>query len=126
MHIGTDLVHISAFAAQLNHPGSTFSSVFTDRELRACSEKADRAASLAGRWAVKEAYVKAWSQSLFGQPPLIEPGALNYAEIEVVQDAFGRLGIALHGDVDKQGPKAISVSMSHDGDYAVATVIVGE
>lgn len=124
MHIGIDLVDVSSFAQQMEFPGSTFGSVFTDREIRTCNTKPNRAASLAGRWAVKEAYIKAWSQTIIGQPPLIAPDELNFAEIEVVNDAFGRPVVQLHGEVARLGPHVQSVSLSHDGDYAIATVIV--
>ena len=125
VHIGTDLVHIPTFATQLEQPGSTFSRVFTDRELRTCAAKADRSASLAARWAAKEAYIKAWSQSLYGQPPVIGVDGVDFAEIEVVADAFSRPAIELHGEVARLGPVVASVSLSHDGDYATATVLVG-
>ena len=125
VHIGTDLVHIPTFATQLEQPGSTFSRVFTDRELRTCAAKADRSASLAARWAAKEAYIKAWSQSLYGQPPVIAVDEVDFAEIEVVADAFSRPSVELHGEVARLGPMVTSVSLSHDGDYATATVLVG-
>ncbi len=124
MFIGTDVVHVPSFASQLDQEGSTFLRVFTDREWRACAPKADRAASLAARWAAKEAYIKAWSQKLYGAPPIIDPAELNFAEIEVVQDAFGRPTLELHGDVAALGVPVASVSLSHDGDYAMATVLV--
>lgn len=124
MFIGTDVVHVPSFASQLDQEGSTFLRVFTDRECRACAPKADRAASLAARWAAKEAYIKAWSQKLYGAPPIIDPAELNFAEIEVVQDAFGRPTLELHGDVAALGVPVASVSLSHDGDYAMATVLV--
>ena len=124
MFIGTDVVHVPSFASQLDQEGSTFLRVFTDREWRACAPKVDRAASLAARWAAKEAYIKAWSQKLYGAPPIIDPAELNFAEIEVVQDAFGRPTLELHGDVAALGVPVASVSLSHDGDYAMATVLV--
>ena len=125
VHIGTDLVHIPTFATQLEQPGSTFSRVFTDRELRTCAVKVDRVASLAARWAAKEAYIKAWSQCLYGQPPVIGVDGVDFSEIEVVQDAFSRPSIELHGEVLRLGLSVASVSLSHDGDYATATVLVG-
>lgn len=124
MHVGTDIVHIPALAAQLATPGSRFTAVFTDRELRACAGKPDTAASLAARWAAKEAYIKAWSQSLYGSAPVLAPDAVDFAEIEVVPDAFGRVAIALRGEVARVGPAAESLSLSHDGDYAVAVCLV--
>ena len=124
MHVGTDLVHVPSFAAQLAQPGTRFATVFTDRELRSCADKADRGASLAARWAAKEAYVKAWSNSHYGTPPVLGAEAVNFADIEVVPDAFGRVGIVLRGDLAHIAPPAASLSISHDGDYAFAVCVV--
>ncbi|WP_342319147.1 holo-ACP synthase [Corynebacterium mayonis] len=124
MHIGTDIVHVPGFAEQLDSPGSRFTAVFTDRELRTCKDKPNRAASLAGRWAAKEAYIKAWSQSLYGSPPAISPEDVNFAEIEVVPDAFGRVALVLRGRIARHGPAAVSLSISHDADYAVAVCLI--
>ncbi|WKD57011.1 Holo-[acyl-carrier-protein] synthase [Corynebacterium capitovis DSM 44611] len=122
--IGTDIVHVPSFAAQLDVPGSRFRAVFTDRELRTCAFKPDRAASLAARWAAKEAYIKAWSQSLYGSPPLIAPDAVDFAQIEVVADAFGRVAVVLRGEIARLGPPAESLSLSHDGEVAIAVCVV--
>lgn len=124
MHIGVDLVCISEFRAQLALPGSTFESVFTSRELRVAAGKPDRAEHLAGRWAAKEAFIKAWSQSIYGLPPVIEPDRVNFAEIEVVADRYGRPAISLSGAVGAVAPASQSLSISHDGDYAIATCLV--
>ena len=73
---GIDLVHVPSFAADLARPGSTFaSSVFTVGERAAANRRGltgdALARHLAGRWAVKEAVIKAWSQALYGAPPPI-------------------------------------------------------
>lgn len=125
MYVGTDIVHIPGFAEQLAAPGSRFREVFTERELRTCAAKPNREASLAGRWAAKEAYIKAWSQSIYGAPPPIARDSVNFAEIEVVPDAFGRVAIALRGLLARVGPSAVSLSLSHDGEYAIAVCVVG-
>ncbi|WJY67464.1 holo-ACP synthase AcpS [Corynebacterium auris] len=124
MYVGTDIVHIPGCAEQLATPGSRFSAVFSERELRACAAKPNRAASLAARWAAKEAYIKAWSQSLYGSPPPVAADAVDFAEIEVVPDAFGRVAIVLRGALARVGPPVVSLSLSHDGDYAVAVCVV--
>ncbi|QPK83680.1 holo-ACP synthase [Corynebacterium qintianiae] len=122
MHVGTDIVHIPGFAAQLNTPGSTFARVFTDRELRESAAKASPESSLAARWAAKEAYIKAWSQALYGSPPAVED--VDFRDIEVVSDAFGRVAVSLRGVLADAAPAAQSLSISHDGDYAVAVCLV--
>lgn len=129
MFVGTDLVHVPGFAEQLRIPGSRFAQrVFTPGELAVAEQKpagAQWEAHLAGRWAAKEAFVKAWSQSMFGSAPVIAPEALDFREIEVVRDQWGRVQLRLHGEVAARASVMTScVSISHDGDYATATVIV--
>lgn len=118
--IGTDLVHVPSFAEQLALPGTRFATVFTAGERR---DAADRSASLAARWAAKEAFVKAWSDSLHGSAPVMGDEAL--AQVEVVRDAWNRPRLRLFGDVARHlaGVEA-HVSLSHDADYASAYVVL--
>ncbi|WP_448851364.1 holo-ACP synthase AcpS [Corynebacterium sp. 335C] len=141
MHaVGIDLVHVPGFAEQLAVPGSSFARrAFAPGE-RAAAERRGLsgdalARHLAGRWAVKEAVVKAWSQALFGQAPPIARDRLDWTEIECVADAWGRLSVRLHGAAaeafaagvaaDVPGA-AFEVSVSHDGDYAVAVALLAD
>jgi holo-[acyl-carrier protein] synthase len=122
--VGVDLVHVPAFAEQLEQPGSRFEDVFTPGERRdANSRTTDAARHLAARWAAKEAVVKAWSSSMHGSAPVMGDEAL--AQIEVVSDAWGRPRIRLHGEVAKHlEDVSIEISLSHDGDYATAYAVV--
>lgn len=98
--------------------------VFSAGELRSIHAKIDKGTYLAGRWAAKEAFIKAWSNTLFMQEPPIKEEELNWAEIEVEQDRWGRTRINTRGTVaEKIGRRALyPVSISHDGDYAIAVV----
>ncbi|MCX7537688.1 holo-ACP synthase [Corynebacterium sp. P5875] len=125
--IGTDLVHVPGFAEQLDTPGSTFTDVFTATEKRTAARKPAhlRAEHLAGRWAAKEAFIKAWSTALYGQPPVIAQERLDWREIEVRPDRWGRVTLVLHGEVASAvastlGKIRVTLSISHDGDYATA------
>ena len=45
--------------------------------------------------------------------------------IEVVTDAWGRPRIRLHGEVAKRlEDRTFELSLSHDGDYAIAYVVL--
>ena len=85
---------------------------------------------LAGRWAVKEAVIKAWSAALYGSPPPIAPDLLRWSEIETVCDAWGRPAVRLSGEVARQVAATVgedvrwNVSLSHDGSSAVAFVVL--
>ena len=153
--VGVDTVEIGAFAASLAEPGTRFTSAFSATERRQCRDRAEErgvargagvvgapdalssspdpdgvARHLAGRWAVKEAVVKAWSAALYGQPPPIAPDLLRWIEIETVCDAWGRPGVRLGGQVAQQVAASVGesaawhVSLSHDGDAAVAFVVL--
>ncbi len=122
--IGVDLVHVPSFADQVGRPGSRFEGVFLPGERSdAHGRTSDPARHLAARWAAKEAVIKAWSASLFGQAPVMDEHVHHL--IELVSDAWGRPRVRLHGEVAQHlAGHSCEVSLSHDGDYAVAYVIL--
>ncbi|GAA4784863.1 holo-ACP synthase [Corynebacterium canis] len=129
--VGIDMVHIPGFQEQLAQPGSKFAAVFSAYELRRANKYTGkrRAEHLAGRWAAKEAFIKAWSQAVYGKPPVIAPEAVNWAEIEVRADAYHRVAFMLHGAIAKGlessvGDVELQLSITHDGDYAAASVLL--
>lgn len=124
--VGVDIVGITAFAAQLDEPGTRFARVFTPGERRdARSRAGGEVQSLAARWAAKEAVIKAWSGTRFGQPDVLDPETVDLREIEVRTDALGRPSIRLHGSVAAAmtGYTAL-VSLSHDADADIAAAFV--
>ena len=142
--VGTDLVHIPDFETQLDQPGTVFAQqAFTARELRdthrRAQEKGSRPAQhLAARWAAKEAFIKAWSQALNtraggASAPVIVPDDVDWSDIEVVTDRWGRPSLRLRGAIARavetslgEGsgrPGAWPVSLTHDGDWAAAIVL---
>jgi holo-[acyl-carrier protein] synthase len=132
--VGVDVVGISAFAEQLEEPGTRFARSFTPGERRAARAGAGsgtrrESESLAARWAAKEAVVKAWSSTCFGHPEVIDPEHVDLREIEVRTDAWGRPAIRLHGEIAKaMAAYDVLVSLSHDpaADIAVAFVVLQE
>jgi holo-[acyl-carrier protein] synthase len=86
----------------------------------------DPALHLAARYAAKEAFVKAWSSARWGTPPALSEVALR--EVEVVTDRWGRPTIRLHGAVAQAvadlGPLGVHLSLSHDGPFAAAVVVI--
>lgn len=122
--VGVDLVHVPSFGEQLAQPGSRFELAFTPGERGDARDRpSDPVRHFAARWAAKEAVIKAWSASLYGQPPVMTENVHHL--IEVVCDAWGRPRIDLHGEVAAHlAGYAIEVSLSHDGDYATAYVVL--
>jgi holo-[acyl-carrier protein] synthase len=119
--LGFDLAQVSAIGDSLRDFGERFGRrVFTRAEWNyAASGHGMQAQRLAARFAAKEAVIKALGLSEAG---------VNWRDIEVVKHADGGCSIALHGRVAQlaraMGVSALSLSMSHEGDYAGAVVAV--
>lgn len=129
--VGIDVVDVEGFRTQLADPASGFTvATFTPGERRDAERPAgDRAERLAGRFAAKEAFVKAWSGARYGRPPAV--ATVDLREVEVVLDGYGRPGLRLHGAVRDAvatlagpGPVDARLSLSHDGGVATAIVIL--
>ena len=128
--LGVDVVDVAGFREQVSDVASTFlAGTFTEQERTVVHRRParDGVHHLAVRYAAKEAFIKAWSGSRWGKEPRMKTS--NYAEIEVVQDGWGRPGIVLHGttrEAFESGgqPPAIHLSLSHDGPVAMATVVL--
>lgn len=122
--VGIDLVHVPSFEEQMEQPGTGMDVVFTPGERSDVNSKGTRPGPhFAARWAAKEAVIKAWSSSIFGEPPVMDEQIHHL--IEVVTDAWGRPRIKLHSEVAKRLVDVdFQLSLSHDGDYATAYVVM--
>ncbi len=124
---GIDLVHIPSFADQLGDGVSEFvRATFTSEEV-AFSESAPSrrpAQHLAARFAAKEAAVKALDSACARIG--IAPPAVSLRDIAIVRDSSGRPSLQFHGAASavaaSAGVDRVWVSMTHDADYAAATV----
>jgi len=117
---GIDLVEVARIAAVLNRHGDRFlTRVFTRAESDHSAGRRRRAEHLAGRFAAKEAALKALGTGL--------ANGITWTELEVVPDAAGRPTLALSGEALKLagslGVTAWQLSMTHTGEYAAASVI---
>ncbi len=116
---GIDLVNLSRFEEIAARWEARFlSRIFTDEEQDYCLKRRYPYPHLAARWAVKEATVKALR--------LDRSVAFGWREIETVNDASGRPAVRMTGairrEADHLGVTQIHVSLSHDHDYAIASV----
>lgn len=101
MKIGTDIVEISRMEKSLESERFK-TKVFTEKEIAYCK----RAESFAGIFAGKEAYLKALGTGI--------DRTLN--EIEILHNEIGKPYL--------NGVENSDISISHDGNYAIATVIL--
>jgi len=126
--VGLDLVGVESFAEQLGLVGSAFAeATFTARELRAAGGQSGAAQHLAGRYAAKEAFVKAFSGARPGRAPVIPD--MDWRQVEVVSDGWGRPGLHLHGQLAEAvraalGRVVLHLSISHEPAMASAVVII--
>lgn len=129
--IGMDLVHIEGMVGQLaDHASGFVPGTFTPQELRTARQRPsqDTARHLAVRFAAKEAFIKAWSCANRGRAPAL--AHVDMRQVEVVQDAYGRPALTLHGEIaqliTQLGDVQLHLSLSHDGPMASAVVILEE
>ncbi|MEO1267900.1 MAG: holo-ACP synthase [Myxococcota bacterium] len=127
--IGLDIVDLDGFAAQLSDPASAFViGTFTpaERQRAGALHGTSPTLHLAGRFAAKEAFLKAWSTARYGHPPALDH--LDMRDIEVVADLHRRPKIVTHGAVHQAlaelGPICTHLSISHDGRTAAAVVVL--
>jgi holo-[acyl-carrier protein] synthase len=114
--VGVDLIEIERVARTVARFGERFlRRVYSERELAYCQ---GRIASLAARWAAKEAVAKALGTGV---------GDVSWQEIEVVNDASRCPSIQLHGAAAelavRLGISGFAISLSHTKEYAAAFVV---
>ena len=119
--LGTDLARIGRFERFLaEEKTALLERLFTAGERDYALGKKGAAAHLAARFAAKEAFLKALGLGL--------RDGLAWHDIEVTRDPLGKPSLRLSGRaaelVAQRGISAWHLSYSHDGDYAVATVIL--
>lgn len=112
--IGIDTVLISRIKKAIENAAFT-NRVFTAAEQSYCNGKADSAQSYAGIFCAKEAAVKALGIG-FGC-------GIMPTDVEIVHAENGAPMLNFYGKAAELfAPYSGSVSISHDGDYAVAVV----
>jgi holo-[acyl-carrier protein] synthase len=122
IHQGVDIVSVSKFRSVLTRHPRFIEDVFTPAERERCLAARDPYTHFAGRFAAKEACLKALGRGFSGM-------GIDYVfqEIEIVSPASGRPEIVLSGWAEKMSRRKkigqSSVSISHTSDYAVATAI---
>lgn len=114
--IGVDMIEVERVQETVNRFGARFlDRVFTLAEQEYCGSNH---ASLAARWAAKEAVAKALGCGI---------GDVSWREIEVLSDERGAPHLRLTGHArrlaDEYGLRHWSLSISHSRTHAIAFVI---
>jgi holo-[acyl-carrier protein] synthase len=118
--IGTDIVEVYRIAETMARTPRFTERVFTDGERAYCDAKGAAAPqSYAGRFAAKEAFLKALQTGWRGK--------ITWQDIEIVSDDQGVPSLRISGEAsnlfEKSGATRMHVSMSHTSEHAVAQVI---
>ena len=115
--IGIDVAEIERFGESLARTPALAGRLFTDAELYLPSGERRGIASLAARFAAKEAVAKA----------LGAPGGMRWTDAEVVSEDSGRPRLAVTGTVAARaarlGVRGWHISLSHDAGIASAVVV---
>jgi len=119
--VGLDVVETERIARALALHGRRFEErVYTAAELAECAERADRAQALAGRFAAKEAFLKALGTG--------SAHGVSFREVEVVREHGGTPALRVTGsaaaEVRRKGVRQLHVSLSHQPGLAAAVVIL--
>ena len=114
--IGVDVVDLARFERALSRTPALKARLFADAEL-VSGERVLALRSLAGRFAAKEALIKALGEST----------GIRWHHMQVVSDAHGNpsfeLTDAAASVARKHGVTSVHLSMSHDAGVAIAYVI---
>ena len=114
--IGVDVVDLARFERALSRTPALKARLFADAEL-VSGERVLALRSLAGRFAAKEALIKALGEST----------GIKWHQMQVVSDSHGNpsfeLTDAAASVARKRGVTSVHLSMSHDAGVAIAYVI---
>lgn len=106
LQLGTDLVFMPRLEKHIENE-AFLKKILTENELvlyKALNHSRRKLEFLSGRYAAKEAYAKAVGTGI---------GHVDFLDFEVLYDEYGK---PIH-------PNSL-ISISHDGDYAIAVVIL--
>lgn len=120
LSIGTDIVEVYRIAETMTRTPRFIERVYTPYERDYCDAKGAAAAqSYAGRFAAKEAFLKALQTGWRGK--------ITWHDIEIVSDDQGVPSFNVRGEarrlLEDRGANHIHLSISHTTEHAVAHVI---
>ncbi|KIM04444.1 MAG: 4'-phosphopantetheinyl transferase [Sulfurovum sp. AS07-7] len=116
MKIGTDIIAISRIEKAIEKHGNTFKERFLNEDEIALAKNS---ASVAGFWAAKEAISKAFGCGIGGE--------LGFHDIIITKNSKGAPCFELSPQAQERFLiQKSSLSISHDGGFAIAVVVIDE
>jgi len=117
--VGTDLVHVPRLEQALARHAGFAARVYTPAEIAYCEEHRQPGPRYAARFAAKEAVLKALGTGL--------ARGMRWQDVEIVAGPARQPLVVLHGVVAEvarqQGVRAVQLSLSHAGEYALACAV---
>ncbi|WP_067139910.1 holo-ACP synthase [Oceanivirga salmonicida] len=110
MEIGVDIVSVERIKKALSKDGFR-EKIYTENEIKYCESRKNKFESYACRFAAKEAFSKAMGTGFRGN--------FNFLDIEIKNNDMGKPYI-------KYKQHKVKLSISHEKDYAIATVLLEE
>ena len=118
--IGIDIIEIARVEMAVERRRRLLERLFTPQEVAYCMDRGRPGASLAARFAAKEAVRKACSSAIPGE-------VIPWLHIEIYRDG-GRPTVKLLGNTalkaERNGIREVLVSLSHSREYACASALV--
>ena len=117
---GVDLVDVARIARMLDDHGEQFlNRCFTPKEQAYCLARKAAATHVAGRFAAKEAILKALGTGWRGQ--------IMWTDMEILNDVAGKPELTLAGEsaaiAERLGIKRWHISISHTDSHAIGSAI---
>lgn len=120
MGLGVDIVEVQRITSALEHAETMVQRVFTPEEIRYCTARKNKFQHFAGRFAAKEAALKAlgtgWQEGI------------RWKDVEITADPRGKPEVTFHGKAkefyERSGARRALLSITHAQDYAVAVVVL--
>jgi len=116
--LGNDIIEIQRIKAALERQGKSFlDKIFTREEQEYCLSYNEPERSLAGRFAAKEAVLKALGTGII-------PG-VSWLDIAITKDALGKPSVVLSSRLmERFCSPTILISISHCRTYATAVALL--
>ncbi|MCX8093568.1 MAG: holo-ACP synthase [Candidatus Goldbacteria bacterium] len=115
--IGVDICDVRKLKTAIQRSKKFLTRVFSEREIQYCKKKKNAVMHLAGRFAAKEAFIKAVSDK-----------TIKLTNIETVNDKSGRPDIKMTKKIKqilkKKNASRINLSISHTDSTAVAVCVI--
>jgi len=118
--LGTDIIECVRIWKMIHDHGELFlQRVYTNKEIRYCQSRRQAAEHFAGRWAAKEAVLKAlgtgWRRGI------------SWRDVEIRNDPSGRPRVAVRGEAKEIAKKMrlndVMITISHCRTFATAFAI---